>query len=1681
MNLKSKKIKILLMIIVMTIILLMSKSVFGYTVSNPPVSPYLYASNLFCINHNKSWYIENVSGMDPSTREIEYTSKGTTSLEQSVAFAFYNAQQTNNWNAGSLQTVVWASGQFKNEPNYTNILVEYTNTTTTPTYRSTEGARSNQFAQFYYGILQGGKGLNLTMDSSNSKVLVDQVNQTYTVGPYKIDVQTGNLTNATKDAKDILHNELAGVNAQNYPNSVPFATYSLSGINGNNIVFLDKSGNVVSFPNWDEDFYIRFNPNSGITSVNPKIHIHYISGFQSSAIVYEATKGTVKGNVYLGSGVDIVSFNASKYVNSGTIVYRGNNASNKVNVTLISVTPHTVKRQIFDHYDYDPLTGKRTPVYIDVDFVTDFDYEAQVDVPSRLQDVLEFQNVYPIENDVEIDLGVKDIFMELGGNVWQDMPDVKTGDILGNRGTEDIPFAGIQVELFDENNNLVRTTITDANGKYHFSRLSPLLKYYVRFTYNGQIYQSTYYKNNLTGGYSNAKEENRDIFNNKFGTIDSSPQNYKIGNDWHKSYALLSKLRKDNGEFISNGKDSNGKELALTYQDAWNKFLEFTISKGSYYSAYNELEKWLLNDMGVGTTDTTGVITFIKDCMLTASTLVDDPLIQGNALVKYPVYNTFILEDLSNPPSTLNTITLDKIYYYLYTQVSDQSRYVDFGITRREEEELYLQKDVFKATVLVNGKKHDYMYSKKNLNDDGSWSVEVRAADELYNGRYSYTREVRKSEYLYDGTDVGQSDAKNLQVFVTYRIILKNMSQSIYASINEIVDYYDADQYSFDGVLQSNGKYALNAYNNYDSNGNVTETYVNSYIGSDSNGTRLSDVDVSNNTSFADRTLSKDLSNGNYKYSSLYVTGITSPSGNNTLKPGEMAYVYLTFKANVDANTGKVKLDQDLNTGNITIGKRNIAEINGYSTYYGPNAVIPDYLEKDNSRVDTSVSNKTAGIIDTLSNAGSLEETDLTSNGDFRTSTDSEVENRLEMDTDKAPNMKVVISQNDEDTRKLSGYVYEDEKTVTNDKAVVGDGKYQENENKVNGVKVELVELVQNVDENGIFLGSYSGEKVWGTNTYELQNGMLVKTGENNDRYFSGYGLSKVILKGPGILDVSEDDLGKNNGEYSFKSVPAGDFFIRFTYGDSVQTVLTNTDNDVNTLLGQKGLNAKSYNGQDYKATTYQSEISQDTSYNGINGFKNPEEQNYYNTVSEVENNNLPSKNAMYSYNIAESGKVIGASDAKDVYGYREKVNTWSKGDNNIVLNNRAETLASFEKVGTYQYESSEKQKQAQLDMLNALIENTTMVAQTGVIDTEVEYNSKSTEGQGNNNKLPYNIDDIDLGLQERPKAALKLNKEIINFKLVLANGSTLFDTTQSVNNLYYAKHQGHKADYDGYRLRGYVLGNNSKEMPELIQAYLDEELIAGSSIQATYKIDVQNIGEVDYLDKQFYYTGKTAHPLDANWVSKTSANELVDYVSNLSRYDSNYQDVNSNWKVRTANDIIKSTSLNQNGEITIDETKIESDLVNRNYYEEVSTYNTLLTTESLSGDTLPELFDENNSTKSTRLILSAILSLSDNDDFVYNNLTEIVSTSNTQGRRMSYSIVGNQQMADQSLGANASEDTFTNLDLVTPSEIDADSAQRVVILPPTGENKNFVPIILSIIVAGLLVTVCVVLIKKKI
>lgn len=81
----------------------------------------------------------------------------------------------------------------------------------------------------------------------------------------------------------------------------------------------------------------------------------------------------------------------------------------------------------------------------------------------------------------------------------------------------------------------------------------------------------------------------------------------------------------------------------------------------------------------------------------------------------------------------------------------------------------------------------------------------------------------------------------------------------------------------------------------------------------------------------------------------------------------------------------------------------------------------------------------------------------------------------------------------------------------------------------------------------------------------------------------------------------------------------------------------------------------------------------------------------------------------------------------------------------------------------------------------------------------------------------------------------------------------------------------------------------------------------------------------------------------------------------------------------------------------------------------------------------------------------------------------------------MKYSISGNQNMADQSLGNGASADSITSEDLVHVDEIDADSAQKVVLLPPTGANKNYLPIMAALLVAAGLMLVGVVLIRKSV
>ena len=158
-----------------------------------------------------------------------------------------------------------------------------------------------------------------------------------------------------------------------------------------------------------------------------------------------------------------------------------------------------------------------------------------------------------------------------------------------------------------------------------------------------------------------------------------------------------------------------------------------------------------------------------------------------------------------------------------------------------------------------------------------------------------------------------------------------------------------------------------------------------------------------------------------------------------------------------------------------------------------------------------------------------------------------------------------------------------------------------------------------------------------------------------------------------------------------------------------------------------------------------------------------------------------------------------------------------------------------------------------------------------------------------------YVLKDLDLGLVQRPKAQLKVTKQITNVKLTLANNSTLFDASARATNVLWIDHKAHGQDtdnvystdknYNNSLMLNPVVRQNSTNKGK-VQLTMDEELMHGSTLQITYAITVANVGEVDYNEEQFYYTGKVA---DTSTIVKTDPKVLVDYVgTQVNDYNSN-------------------------------------------------------------------------------------------------------------------------------------------------------------------------------------------------
>lgn len=1313
-----------------------------------------------------------------------------------------------------------------------------------------------------------------------------------------------------------------------------------------------------------------------------------------------------------------------------------------------------------------------------------------------------------------------DLTMEMGGTVWVDEKNGKESalngqydvDELGNPLTKngngeaitnpDKPMSGVTVKLHQLDHtgkeSVVGTTKTDEKGAYLFKELNAQYQYYVEFVYNGQYYEPTKHKVSKQNGESTTTAESRGLdFLSDKKNIRSTYYNYPVDIEGRDTFnARFEEISSTPNNYES----KDGREYDVYTRDY--------LQKNGYIDEFGN--------------PTETAPQYVKDCLMSTFTMDDkyedklngydsqnkelgntSKVEEQRNIEYYPRYSKFIVDEginaankgsLASDSQSVAISTYTPVYSGVYN-----IKKINQGYNIRQLADIALSKDVYKVVQEINGKSETYKYNKREAaqDEDKCWTVETRTENQYY--KKGYTREIYREDWIYQAEDTAikelgttlKNPKTELEVFVTYRVRIRNLSESLGVRITELVDYYDADytpvlERSFVGDRKEEKLQDITIKSENDYNPETHVTSVNQ------TGSIYSNTENSKNAPSG--------------FKKLYVTGfdnilLDSDDSNET-------YIYLTFRVNKNkAKEGYeyVILDQSIVTKTeYDRGKDNVVEINGYKTYYGTHTKYDKEEDYGKAAVSPNGEYKygnIAGIVDRNSKPGNVLMKDevgigLESNGTI-------VEENFENDTDNAPSIKILIL--DETTvRSMDGVVWEDNRTETVENSKTGNGTRESGEQGVNNV---IVQLVEKIDKNSIReeLRSQFGddlEYVW----KEMSSG---------DRSSQG-SVINVTMEGKQLID---NFAISNDGEYMFKGYIPGKYYIRFIYGTDDKT--TGTDE-----------NYKKYNGQDYKSTLYHSEYDNGATFD----VNNPDINTAFLSLEDLNNN--VNNNVTYSYardtmrintpaNYANDllrrdvQSIEGASKEYYKTKYLEGTNTLSYPNDAKSYNGGTLIAGTREYVNTYK-KGNEEMKNELAQELSNTTPNTFIIAKTALINTEGEYNrQESTMGDeilvdlsgqmagkntANNNTTTsgyYHISDLSFGLQERPKAQLKATKQVRHVEVKLSNQSILFDAKGRATNVLWIDHDAHGQDIkntykvdDNYEEQ---FGNNGtmfmkepivrKEMGAsanngLIDLTMDEEQMHGAQLKITYLITIANIGEVDYKDNQYYYKGIEGDaPTN---IVKTRPMQIIDYVGyqtvdddKTTRNNLRYiASDNDGWTVKTAEELYTTDKL-------LSEEAYKGTSANGN--KGANQYTTIVTTE-FNNELVPVLVDGDyasslgNNHKATEikdkakdlfktddditcasvvaktLVLTQTLSADDGgDDKTYNNLMEIVKVNNTVGRRMRYSVVGNQNPTEE------------------PTEIDADNSQQIRILPPFGQNYIYYILggaIAIILIAGIAITI---------
>ena len=602
---------------------------------------------------------------------------------------------------------------------------------------------------------------------------------------------------------------------------------------------------------------------------------------------------------------------------------------------------------------------------------------------------------------------------------------------------------------------------------------------------------------------------------------------------------------------------------------------------------------------------------------------------------------------------------------------------------------------------------------------------------------------------------------------------------------------------------------------------------------------------------------------------------------------------------------------------------------------------------------------------------------------------DSFVTDTFENDTTIAPTFKLSKGTQTE----LSGIVYEDSPKESTPIKIdgndiyerVGDGIYN-NENVMANVLVELLSVPM---ENG----QYDSD--------------TARTGENGQQ---AYDVAKLYQENKTTQGETSKILARTytneKGEYKFEGLVAGNYVIKYTYGKNMKDVDEN-GNDKETIRAATAIytsdgktKLKEIEAREYKSTVITSgEISNAMNITDgkahLNGdyswfLKSPETR-YSDAVDDVEYRANLEKEAKVNYEIL-------------------------KGTKTYVYENM-EAYTPYFKLGVEEF--NDQQSGATLE----------------------------TQEDGTLNYV-FTIDNVDLGLIERPIVDLQVDKVITGLKVSLGNGQVLINGDPSKESLPYVR----------------------TGLDDFVPIEIDTELLQNATIEEEYTIKITNNSELDYsiypiwgtdntqkvaLRRNYYYYG-TQEGLSTDEAVTARIDVLGDYIGSELTADESTME-SGGWKKKAIEEL---TSYNgTNLFATENDGKKEKTLRDGKY--------TIYTTNTFYNPN--EELVTIGKTKSISYKVSRLLAVN-TDTMKYTNDIEIL------------------QYSGYSQNKNRTENTYHRTSDTTPGNLvpggameDDEDSVRTTITPPTGTIISRWLYVTTVAAGLILVGATIIFIRKRV